>query len=459
VDAVPLPAYDRVDVHSQPVAIRLSAQRNTMPIPIDCPHCNGRFRASDAVAAKKVRCPKCQELVSVPFPPDEEEREEREERTATMTRRRMVVEEDTPAPRRRKDKLSQKSSSLPMILVIGGGVLILILMGGASLVWWLSRDKKVDTPEASAVTRPAGPRPDKITFPGRWQILDDQGNPATIVTLTDKMDARKSNAPDATGKWELVGNEARITWSDGWKDILRPQGDGKVNKLGFPPGTSWDNPTTDTHRAVKIPSNSTPPGTPRQDPVVVNKPPQKPEATPEDEVLAVVSRYAGIVRRDEDAPGKPIIAVNLDSPFVNGADLAVLKHCKQLRVLYLGAATTDADLKILKDLPQLQELRLDEARVTDAGMKEIKNLTQLENLNLNKTRITDAGLKELRDLPRLKKLWLADTGVTDAGLKELERFKNLKIVDLTHCKVTDAGVNRLRDQKPVLGIVFPDPPR
>jgi hypothetical protein len=47
------------------------------------------------------------------------------------------------------------------------------------------------------------------------------------------------------GKWEIVGNEARITWNTGWKDILRPQQDGVLN-LAFGPGASWSDPPNNT---------------------------------------------------------------------------------------------------------------------------------------------------------------------------------------------------------------------
>jgi hypothetical protein len=87
-------------------------------------------------------------------------------------------------------------------------------------------------------------------FVGRWRIVASNGAVACYFTLTDKLEARKSHTPETTGKWEVVGNEARITWSDGWRDILRPQ-KGSVLKIAFSPGTSWDDPPANTDRAIK----------------------------------------------------------------------------------------------------------------------------------------------------------------------------------------------------------------
>ncbi|HVS37946.1 MAG TPA: hypothetical protein VMS17_20470 [Gemmataceae bacterium] len=63
--------------------------------------------------------------------------------------------------------------------------------------------------------------------------------------------------------------------------------------------------------------------------------------------------------------------------------------------------------------------------------------------------MTDAGLKELAGLKQLQALYIGDTAVTDAGLKELAALKQLKRLDLVHCKgVTDAGVAELKKALP-----------
>ncbi|MDZ4685762.1 MAG: hypothetical protein SH850_11905 [Planctomycetaceae bacterium] len=87
-------------------------------------------------------------------------------------------------------------------------------------------------------------------FVGRWTIVDNKGVTATYFTLTKEHGAQKSHAPDVAATWEIVGSDARITWDDGWKVILRPQ-DGNVLTFAFSPGTTWDDAPDNTYRAIK----------------------------------------------------------------------------------------------------------------------------------------------------------------------------------------------------------------
>ena len=85
---------------------------------------------------------------------------------------------------------------------------------------------------------------------GRWKIVNDKGEVGCYFTLDQSLTAKKSHVPDATAKWELVGKDVRITWSDGWKDVLRPA-KGRIAKIAFGPGTSWDDKPADTGWAIK----------------------------------------------------------------------------------------------------------------------------------------------------------------------------------------------------------------
>src|SRR5262249_42074159 len=49
-------------------------------------------------------------------------------------------------------------------------------------------------------------------------------------------------------------------------------------------------------------------------------------------------------------------------------------------------------------------------------------------VDLRGTKITDAGLKELKELKNLQKVVLFRTAITDTGLKELKELKNLREV-------------------------------
>jgi hypothetical protein len=89
-------------------------------------------------------------------------------------------------------------------------------------------------------------------FIGNWQIVDHKGHVRFHIRLFDNFQAKKSHAPDVAGKWNIVGNEVRIEWSDGWGDILRPQ-KSSIQKLGFGPGTTWGDAPADEDIAIMQP--------------------------------------------------------------------------------------------------------------------------------------------------------------------------------------------------------------
>jgi len=128
----------------------------------------------------------------------------------------------------------------------------------------------------------------------------------------------------------------------------------------------------------------------------------------EDKAVAYVKKLGGTVARDEKAPGKPVINVNLFSTKV-----------------------TDEGLKELAPLKHLTLLAIRDAKVTDAGLKELATFKNLATLYLNDTYVTDAGLKELTALRNLTTLFLGDTPVADVGLKELAVLNNLTKLSLT----------------------------
>ncbi len=86
-------------------------------------------------------------------------------------------------------------------------------------------------------------------FVGQWSI-GASDHPSFVMTLNEDFTAKKSHVPKATGKWEYVSGEARVTWSDGWRDILRREGK-KYRKVAFRPGTTFDSPPSNTESAEK----------------------------------------------------------------------------------------------------------------------------------------------------------------------------------------------------------------
>ena len=81
----------------------------------------------------------------------------------------------------------------------------------------------------------------------------------------------------------------------------------------------------------------------------------------------------------------------------------------------------DSQSATLKGLPQPDfpfGLSLRGPKVTDADLKELAPLKQLQALHLAETKITDVGLKELAGMKPLQSLSLSGAAITDAGLKE-----------------------------------------
>ncbi len=136
--------------------------------------------------------------------------------------------------------------------------------------------------------------------------------------------------------------------------------------------------------------------------------------------------------------------LNIQNETMSDALMAQLKGLPKLATLGLSsAAIGDEGLKALKTLHALRALTLGGTSTTDAGLATIAGLTQLESLGLRGTGITDAGLAQLKTLTNLTSLGLSATNVTDAGLAQLENMTNLTELGLAETKVTDAGLSHL----------------
>ncbi len=89
-------------------------------------------------------------------------------------------------------------------------------------------------------------------FLGKWRV--GEGNGAHFfITLEPDGEAKKSIGA-SHGTWAVVEGEARISWDDGWHDILRKVGH-KYEKVAFAPGKSFsDQPDNVTDAANTEPS-------------------------------------------------------------------------------------------------------------------------------------------------------------------------------------------------------------
>jgi hypothetical protein len=80
-------------------------------------------------------------------------------------------------------------------------------------------------------------------FVGRWKLVDEKGRASSFLTLTDEFTAKRDHVPNDAGRWEVIGEEARITYEDGWLSIMRLVHGGVIVTAYSPvtnKGLSWD---------------------------------------------------------------------------------------------------------------------------------------------------------------------------------------------------------------------------
>jgi len=80
--------------------------------------------------------------------------------------------------------------------------------------------------------------PGRGHFVGKWEVGQGSGGGKFFITLEANGDATKSIGANH-GSWTLVDGEARITWDDGWHDMIRKVGT-RHEKVAFEPGKSFD---------------------------------------------------------------------------------------------------------------------------------------------------------------------------------------------------------------------------
>jgi Leucine-rich repeat (LRR) protein len=72
---------------------------------------------------------------------------------------------------------------------------------------------------------------------------------------------------------------------------------------------------------------------------------------------------------------------------------------------------TDGDLAFLKQLSNLEKLRLEKNPLTDSISGDLAGLHHLEAVNLNETKLTNSGLARLEKNPTLKRIYTWKTAV------------------------------------------------
>ena len=84
-------------------------------------------------------------------------------------------------------------------------------------------------------------------FMGEWKCGNGAGGTFQI-TLKPNGEAQKTLG-SRDGKWSVEDGEARISWQDGWHDIIRRVGN-RYEKVAFSPGSSYSGEPSNVAQAV-----------------------------------------------------------------------------------------------------------------------------------------------------------------------------------------------------------------
>ena len=194
-----------------------------------------------------------------------------------------------------------------------------------------------------------------------------------------------------------------------------------------------------------------------------------PKTNPEE----TVKRLGGMIIRDDEADGKPIVSVDLRNSKATDAELGHLRLSTKLRVLNLDGCQeiTDAVLPYFANLTDLEDLNLRGTKVKGDGFIYLKGLTKLTKITLPSATVLTgkqlaplAALSNLEILPfripeidhpvlavlakmnKLKEFNLDGVKLTNRKLEYLKGLKNLEVLTLgREGEYTDRGLANLKD--------------
>lgn len=136
--------------------------------------------------------------------------------------------------------------------------------------------------------------------------------------------------------------------------------------------------------------------------------------------------------------------IEITQTLIGDEHLLQLNGLTALRELIVDKSdVTDAGLAPLKNLPNLDHLRLRGARITDQGFHDICQFTSLKRLNLPQADLTDAGLAELPALDKLELLRLGSPRVTNSGMEKVAAVKSLRWLHLIDIPLTDPALKSI----------------
>ena len=118
------------------------------------------------------------------------------------------------------------------------GSLVIIFQDGHRQTLRLAEISRIEFRQPSS-NAAAEPLMSRSRFVGHWRVGIGGGDNGTFeIDLKANGRAHKSIG-STDGTWKVVNGEARISWDDGWTDVILKAG-GKFRKEAYEPGRSVD---------------------------------------------------------------------------------------------------------------------------------------------------------------------------------------------------------------------------
>ncbi len=121
----------------------------------------------------------------------------------------------------------------PTLPAQGKGQMVIVFRDGRRQSISLAEIARVEFENTGTTAYQVG----SAKFLGRWKVGDGAGGTFEITLKPGGVANKTLGQHDGT--WTVAQGEARITWKDGWKDVIRKTSRG-YQKIAFRPGTSFD---------------------------------------------------------------------------------------------------------------------------------------------------------------------------------------------------------------------------
>jgi hypothetical protein len=110
-----------------------------------------------------------------------------------------------------------------------------------------------------------------------------------------------------------------------------------------------------------------------------------------------------------------------------------------------GQEDLDRQLTALRS-GQANRVWLYDTRGTDALLRQLEGIAEVEEVVIELTDVSEVGMASAATLPRLRKLVLyGGRGITDRGLAKLGGMSSLEVLELKNTRVANDGLRLLRD--------------